>query len=26
MPDQSAEPVSIAGEDLRVSGLSLAPP
>ena len=26
MPDQSAEPVSIAGEDLHVSGLSLAPP
>ena len=26
MPDQSAEPISIAGEDLHVSGLSLAPP
>jgi predicted alpha/beta-hydrolase family hydrolase len=25
MPDQSAEPISIAGENLRVSGLSLAP-
>ena len=26
MPDQSAEPISIAGENLHVSGLSLAPP
>ena len=26
MPAPSAEPVSIEGEDLRVSGLALAPP